>query len=223
MAFETRDLLFKVKSYIETAAADTVILSPGFFRGFFCAEGCGACCRNVSLEFFADTQRWEDFKTAYSEHVDLFEKKVDRDSGVEVMVYSNSDHKDRYCRFLRKTDGRCNVHTAAPFPCRFAPVKFIDRRDTAHKSYLNASGYGRVWAFTRITGEKGGACEVLNFDLNKFKRDVIMLEELREYGSKMQIPSKLKYIVEYLNENMKAYEEGLIPSQPIEFTGSNVY
>lgn len=223
MSFENHSLLYKVKSYIETAAADVVVVSPGFFRGFYCAPNCGGCCRNVALEFVEDSDRWRSFEKEYPTEAELFTRMIDANSQVPVMVHSNKEHGDRYCRFLRKEDGRCNIHKAAPLPCRFAPVKFIDRRETNHKAYLNSSGYGRVWAFTRITGEKGGACQVLDFDLDKFKNDVSMLEELRYYGMLLKMPSKLKAIVDYLNENMPAFEQGLIPQHPIEFTGSNDY
>lgn len=220
--FDDKQLLSKIKSYLDTASADTVELSTGFFRSLDCKANCGACCKPVSLEFLKDSQRWDKFKLNYEEHVTKFSEHVDP-SGEIVMSYSNTDHKERYCSFLNREDGRCTIHKSAPLPCRIAPLKFIDKRVSSNKTYLNASAYGRAWAFTRLDGNKGAICEVKDFDYDKFLNDLEMLRELRTYAIKLGVKTKLKYIVEFLEKNSLEFKEGLIPSQNILFTEENTF
>lgn len=220
--FQDKELLSKVRSYIDTAAAEEVILSTGFFRGFGCPSGCGACCSNVSLDFIKDSDRWEVFKTLYSDKVEKF-KEHTTPEGVEVMSYSNTDHKGKKCSFLNMDNGRCTVHEAAPLPCRIAPVKFIDKRVSSGKTFLNASAYGRAWAFTQIDGvTKGAMCEILGFDYNKFLNDLEMLKELREYAIKLGIKTKLKYIIDFLELHKDSFKEGELPTTNIIFDQENV-
>jgi Fe-S-cluster containining protein len=220
--FQDRELLSKVRSYIDTAAANEVILSTGFFRGFGCPAGCGACCSTVSLDFIKNTDRWELFQVMYPEKVEKF-KEHTTPEGVEVMSYSNTDHGGKKCSFLDMNNGRCTVHEAAPLPCRIAPVKFIDKRVSSNKVYLNASAYGRAWAFTQIDGvTKGAMCEILGFDYNKFLNDLEMLKELREYAIKLGIPTKLKYIIDFLELHKEEFRLGNLPKVNIVFEQENI-
>lgn len=220
--FHDKQLLSKIKSYIDTAAADEVILSAGFFRGFSCPANCGACCKSVSLDFFEDTDRWRRFVELFPEKSKLFETYDKGECTEKVMSFSN-ESKDGYCNFLDRENGRCTVHEAAPLPCRIAPVKFIDKRVSSNKVYLNASAYGRAWAFTRLDGTKGAACEVTGFDYNKYLNDVEMLKELRIYAIKLKKPTKLKYIIEFLEEWKLYYDEYKeLPIENFIFTEENV-
>lgn len=219
--FHDTELLSKVKSYIDAASADEVVLSAGFFRGFSCVENCAGCCKNVRLDIDKDSERWTRFETLFTEKSHLFTELED-ESGMRVMSFVNKSEDD-YCNFLDKENGRCTVHAAAPLPCRIAPVKFIDKRVSSNKVFLNASAYGRAWAFTRLNGTKGAACEVLPFDYNKFLNDLAMLKELRQYAIKLNIPTKLKYIIEFLEEWKLYYDEFKeVPTESFIFKETNV-
>lgn len=217
-----RDILGKVISYLELAGAPIVELSAGFFRDYTCPAGCGGCCKAVSLEYLKDSDRWREFEEIYPEHVSMFEEVEFK--GQIVMKYDNEDHGDRFCHFLDKENGRCGIHMNAPFPCKFALSKFIDRTNTTGKSYLNTTAYGRGWAFLQIDRKTRGAmCEVIDFNYDKFLKDLEKLKELREFGVKLNMPSKLKYIIEYLEENKEAFKDPQnLPKANLMFKEDNV-
>lgn len=221
--FQDKNLLSKIKSYLDTASAKEVILSTGFFRDFKCVINCGACCSAVALDFLESSQRWESFKSLYPEHLDKFEKK-EIENGQFVFSYKNSDHGGKKCFFLNE-EGRCNIHQSAPLPCRFAPVKFIDKRVSSNRSFLNANAYGRAWAFTQVDGKtKGALCEVIeSFNYEKYLNDLSMLKELYEYSVKLQIPTKLPYIILYLESIDEDLKQNKVPKVNIIFDKENTY
>lgn len=209
--------LSKVRSYIETASADKVILSTGFFRDFKCSLHCGACCKSVNLEYLKDTDRWERFKSNYQELVPLFKEKEEG-----VMSFDNKS-QDKYCNFLDRENGSCMIHDSAPLPCRFAPLKFIDKRVSSNTSYLNASAYGRAWAFTQLDGTKGTKCEVVeSFNYDKFLNDLEMIKELHDYAKKLNLKSKLSYIIDFLESGKESFKQGILPKESILFEQENI-
>lgn len=220
--FSDKTLMSKVKSYLDSASADVVELSTGFFRGFGCPANCGACCSSVALQYFKDSDRWRTFVEIYPDRVNMFKEHI-TEQGEVVMSYQNN-HGGKKCILLDMTTGRCGIHKAAPLPCRIAPLKFIDKRASSNKTFLNASAYGRAWAFTQIDGKtKGAMCEILPFDYTKFENDLEMLKELRMYGEKLQIKTKLKYIIEFLEKGKDSFKKGEIPSVNIIFDEENTF
>src|SRR6266545_1802383 len=78
-----------------------LIVSPLLLRGVACPAGCGACCRRFTLDWLP-SERPKLIAHGYPmEHVE--ERKI-LFNGKEVVVLSDlqMDHKDYYCRNLRK-------------------------------------------------------------------------------------------------------------------------
>ena len=61
--------------YFKNLDVKDIILSKLFFRELHCPENCGACCFNISLDYF-EGWRWEQFKNLYPEKVKRFTKKM---------------------------------------------------------------------------------------------------------------------------------------------------
>jgi len=223
-------VLSKTKDYLRLAATDKVIISPMFFRDYSCFENCGSCCNhsNISLEYILDSDRWRLFQTNHPEEAKLFYEVKDEESSTVVMRYrqEHAPIKTR-CHFLND-NGRCSVHDSYPFPCNFAFSKFKDLTTSRNQARLTTEQYGRAWNFTRLDGTKGAMCGMLGFNYEKFLKDLQNLKELREYAIKLGIKTKLKYIIEYLDDNVQYFKtiaEGSDPNlklTPVEFTEENV-
>lgn len=203
-------VMSKVKDYLELAGTPTVILSPSFFRDYKCFEFCGACCRHsdISLEYVKDSDRWRGFLENHPEEASFFYEVSDEKSGTIIMRYRQEKNPVKHkCQFLSEENGYCGIHNHAPFPCKFAFSKFKDFRPSKGLARLTTEGYGRAWSFTRIDGmTKGAACYMIGFNYEKLLIDLENLKELREMGKKLQIPSKLKYIIEFIEDNLEFYK-----------------
>lgn len=227
-SFDSQEFLGKIKSYLYLAATKTVVLSPGFFREYTCEINCGACCHKIVLEYLEDSQRWIDLKEQFPEKALKF-TLID-DDGAKVWRYDQKDNSTKFCSFL-DSSGRCTNHLVAPFPCKFALSKFLDKTRSSEKSFLTTSAYGRGHSFLRIDLQSRGAmCKVITFSYEKLLRDIGYLKELREYGKKLQIPTKLKYIIDTLEDNLDFYKslEGQSVNpydliQPLSFTQENIF
>jgi len=218
--------LSKVKDYLRLAAVDVVHLSPGYFRDFSCPSGCFGCCNHggISLDYLKDSDRWRNFKKNFPVESAFFYEVKDP-SGEEVMRYHQEHAPIKTRCHFGNDEGRCTIHTGKPFPCSFSFGKFRDMTASYGNSTLTTEKFGRSWNFKRIDGGKGSLCEFLPFDYEKFTRDLDNLRELRDFGRKLKIPSKLKYIIEYLEDHQESYkvDNNTIPKEKIIFTGENVY
>lgn len=209
----------KLLSYLELASKPTVVLSTGFFRQYTCPSNCGSCCHKITLAYSDKSDRWERFKELYPQHIDKF--KLESIQGVDFWVDNQSDHKDRFCRHLDLSTGRCNVHDAVPFPCEFVLSKFIDNK-SRNRSLLTTTNYGRGWSFLRVDRvSRGAMCEIIEFSFDKLLRDLDLLYELYDYAREFQIKTKLPYIILYLEKNLEKFKSGEVPTESIIFTQEN--
>lgn len=216
--------LSKVKDYLRLAGWDIVHISTGYFRDFSCFENCFACCNhpNISLDYLKDTERWRKMEKEYPEQASFF-YEVEDPSGQKVMRYQQEQAPDKGKCHFGDEKGRCTIHTAAPFPCKMSFGKFRDMTASYGNATLTTEKFGRQHNFKRIDGGKGALCDFLPFNYPKFLRDLANLRELREYGQKLGIKSKLKYIIEYLESNLEEYEKGNTPKDKVVFTQENCY
>lgn len=188
----------KIIGYIKATQNDELILSPLFFRDYTCPSGCGGCCPKFSLDYF-EGERWELFKKTYPQHLHLFEeRKVGK---ATVYSYMQKDNPDSKCKFLRKEDGRCNIHKANPFSCEFELNKFLVREN---KTYLINKLFGRGWNMMRVDGLRGALCEMKPFNLEKYLRDVELLQELNDIANQMGFKvSLLEKVINFLKTQKK--------------------
>ncbi len=173
-----RDSLNKIDDYIKAVNNEQLILSPMFFRDYSCPSHCGGCCPKFSLDYF-EGERWEKFKETYPHLVHKFKKRIV--NGATVYTNYQTENPDSKCEFLNKEDGRCGIHVSNPFSCEFELNKFLVKKD---KTYLMNKLFGRGWAMMRIDGERGALCEMKDFNLKKYLRDVELLQELLDIVSK---------------------------------------
>jgi hypothetical protein len=218
--FYSTDYLSKIISYIELATKPTVVLSTGFFRRYTCPENCGSCCHKISLEYISDSPRWERFRRNYPELVKNF-KHIKIDENMSIYVDNQEDYKERFCKYLDLTTGRCKIHTATPFPCEFVLSKFIDNK-SRERSVLTTTYYGRGWAFLRVDKQTRGAmCRVEDFSYEKLLVDLDLLRELYYYALVLDIKTKLPYIINYIQDNLPIFREGKLPKTNIIFNQEN--
>jgi len=210
--FDSKNLLSKVRSYLELANAKSVVLSPSFFRKLECPSGCGSCCHKIVLEYFEDSIRWQQLKKMYPGVGSLF--KLEIVDGVRIWRWNQKEHRSKFCFFLDLNSGRCGIHEVAPFPCKFAPCKFLDRTKSTDRSILLTTYYGRAWSFTKIDKSRGADC-IISEDLfteETYLQYIEYLSELNNYANLLKIDTKLPKILEYLLSEFPN-----IPTVPINF------
>ena len=91
---------------------------PELGRGFMCPEGCGGCCRVATLDYLPREQR--------PSSATIRRVKFD---GRTVFIYSDqqADYvpKDRRCKHIQRSTGRCEIYRTRPFSCDFQPIWFV--------------------------------------------------------------------------------------------------
>lgn len=202
----------KIKDYIKSLEEEVLVLSNLFFRDYTCPSHCGGCCPRFSLDYVKDSDRWNEFKTKYPQHLHRFKERII--DGQVFMSDTQEDHNDYHCRNLNKENGRCMIHEANPFSCEFELMK-LGRHPGTYRKSLNTESFtiltkklfGRGWAMKRIDGERGALCEMIPFNYTKFLRDIELLKELREIvrGFNKEIP-KLNLLINYLDSNKEGFK-----------------
>ncbi len=213
------DSINKVKDYLKSAGLNKLILSKMFFRDYSCPAGCGGCCPKFSLDYFEGSERWERFKKLYPEKLHFFKRReVD---GVVIWSDLQEDNPNHHCKNLNMENGRCTIHDANPFTCEFELNKFVTYKKDSRAVLINRL-FGRGWQLKKIDGTRGAMCQMLPFSFEKFLRDLKLLKELLWISKKLNIKSKLGYVIKYLDDNQESFKknEGLNVDK-VEFTGLN--
>ncbi len=213
MAVANQDSTEKINSYLKSSSLDRLILSKLLFRDNSCQSHCGACCPKFSLDYF-EGHRWEKFKKEYPHKVKNFTAR--EVNGLTVYSDKQEDNDDRYCKHLNQEDGRCGIHESNPLTCEFELMRFVTREKEG-VSYLMNKLFGRGWNMTKINGEKGAMCEMLDFNYDKLLRDISMLKELNDIAIGWKIKTKLPQVIEYLETNLPSFKQGILPKSNIVF------
>lgn len=196
-SFSSTDVLSKIKSYLQLAAAPKVTLSPLFFRELKCPADCGSCCHPIDLEYLEFSNRWEELKKNRPEFAAKF--TLVEENGIRIWRFKQPAGS-KFCILLDQSTGRCTSHSYAPFPCKFAPIKFLDRTNSLNKSILITTFYGRAFSFKKPNGLKGADCQITHeeFTEETYIYYLELLNELNEYATVLGVETKLPEILEYL-------------------------
>lgn len=190
----------KILGYITALQRPSVSVSDLFYRDYTCPEGCGGCCSRFTLDYMAESKRWEDFKKLYPDEVPKFYMRRVKD----VLFFTNwqTGNFSNFCEYLDRENGRCKIHGANPFSCEIELIKFIDYKD---RCVVIKKKYGRGWNMMRIDGKRGAVCEMLPFNEAKLPRDIELLEELLSIQNAMKLESHLKEVI----QNIRSYNDSL--------------
>lgn len=208
------DSLEKLEYFMELTNRKHVEISPGFFRDFAgCLEAaCGACCHAVSLDYLEDSERWKILNEKYPHRIGDFEQ---RKVGSTVFMTNNQGdkHKDSKCMYLNKENGLCTIHEANPLGCSLPMVKFLNKI-SQEKGLLISTTYGRQWALTKVTGEKGGICYMTDYTRERTLSDISKLKELQTFAERIDRwpTDTLAQIIVKLEEIVSS---GIIPTEKI--------
>lgn len=143
-----------------TYTSKDLALSPTIFRDFKCLPNCGACCRNVTLEFLSSG---EEIPEAAKPYLKTIEFEFD---GRTIQLLqddqSNNPMGDFKCKHLDRSDGRCSIHPyrgmTNPMNCDSFPLKVhMFTREDRPNLFLSGH-YSRPHTFTQLDGTKGVKC-----------------------------------------------------------------
>ncbi len=166
-----------------------LVVSPAIFRSLDCVPDCGACCLNYTLDYLPDE------KPTFS----VIEKNISI-SNVDFLLYSDPQDNTptRYCRNLDLMTGRCKIHSFHAFSCDFEILRFKVSKLPLRPTYLGQYNYGRGWAMTRCSGEKGALCVIKKeIDIDDIIR---RLERLKKWVDYFRIPSHLADIIQWVRK-----------------------
>lgn len=124
------------------------------------------------------------------------------------------DHTNHHCRNLNMENGRCMIHGSNPFSCEFELMKIQTMgiykyvKGFENHAVVIKKLFGRGWALTKIDGTKGAICKMIDFNYEKFLRDIELLKELREiikgFGKENK---KLTILIDHLEDNKEYYRD----------------
>lgn len=164
-----------------------LVVSPLIFRDYSCRAYCGACCLKVSLDYLP-----------FENQQSIVENRIVQISGKEFIVHSNlqKGNETHYCQYLDLISGSCMVHDYNPMSCAFALLAFTQHKD---KNYLSLRKFGRSWSLTRVTGEKGSACELLPPSPKRILDTIKQLKRLEAWTDYFVLKTKLPQVIEYVS------------------------
>ena len=179
-----------------------LLVSPTVFRKFTCPEVCGACCHGVTLDYFSALEAPPCLYKELKEHY----VKINNES---VSMFSYLGNHNKKCNLLSYDLGRCSCYKFRPFACQFEPLKFIRRREDV---YFMKRGYGRAWALTKVTGEKGTLCG-FEPSFSDFDDDVKLLHMLEKIAARFNLKTRIGAILDVMYYYRQREE---IPKECIE-------
>jgi len=142
-----QEFVYKQRTYIP----QPLMVSPLIFRQFHCPEGCGACCRSVSL----------DWLPSESYPVDAFVRTIEFNGQRIPVLTQGQPLAADFCQHLRTDTGRCEIHGKHPFECDFAYTIFQPGYAPNRKNTALTRLPGRSWRLLRAVDAKRGAlCSV---------------------------------------------------------------
>ena len=185
-------------------------VSPMIFeRRMTCVAMCGGCCAKLSVEYIMDEQREmvEPYLKADGTRPSKFEGRwiaIDvNGKHVRRLVYSDlqKDNHDHFCHYLRKEDGRCNIHGQHPFSCDFELLRFSIMSAPDRANQLNHRPFGRGWNMLTVDGTRGAKCDwektdtINEAEINDIVRKLKRLKQWMEYW---EVPHKVDTVIDWV-------------------------
>lgn len=181
---------------IEATSADSVVISPMFFRDFVC-KNCGNCCSKIDTFLFFTKPEIKnnninetDLKTLGFEKILIgITSKDDKSKGWLRSINAtkwNISRKGK-CIWLDK-DKHCRIHSSKPVQCILSPI-YIDKY-TRKKNARGAKGplitmrltkrlIGRNWLFGCKMEKEKMTPQVLSRDIRKLELLLSIAEYLK--------------------------------------------
>lgn len=180
-AFTYKDTTFEPKE---------LYVSPLLLRGYTCPAMCGGCCPRFSLDYLPFEQK-----------PDIVQERIVTFNDRQFSIYSDmqSDHKNKKCRNLDMSNGRCNIHKVRPFSCDFELIRFLVSGDQEkRKNVLTQKLFGRGWMMQRVDGERGALCEMTPIDPESISDNIRKLNRLKEWTNYFGIKTKTDAIINWI-------------------------
>ena len=165
---------------------DELVITDAVFRSYSCEKKCGACCMNCTLVWDSDVHLRNTF---------LAPKEINGVS-LDFWVDKQSLNKNKKCQYLN-SNAECTIYPLRPLPCRFELFRFI-HNIKGNKVYARVGVPGRVWALSRVDGEKGGLCKILPYDKNLTFAHISDLLVIKGWMDKYGIGNDIDSVVSYL-------------------------
>lgn len=203
-AVTTEPFVYRGKEY----TPKDLRVSPGIFtRTMICVANCGACCRKLTLDLLPGEELHSRMRTQVKkghmkEHMVEFNGKE-----VPIMRDAQKDNDGYYCRHLRRSDGRCKVHSKHPFSCDFELLRFSMFTMPDRPNQLTHRPYGRGWNMKVIDGTRGARCEWNTKPKGdpKHQKDVVRkLRRLKDWTDHFGLETCLPDIIEWVESGPHA-------------------
>lgn len=177
---------YKGKQYEPKA----LTVSPDIARGYTCPAQCGACCPRFSLDYLISEMRPSE---------GLIDKEVTiNDKTFVIKSDSQNYHRDHFCKYLNKENGRCGIHGYHPFSCDFELIRFAQFANPQQENRVITRLYGRSWNMLRIDNERGTRCTITPITPETILDTKRKLTRLKQWCDYFEIPNKLEKIIEWV-------------------------
>jgi len=183
------DSMEKYEEHFQRLDKKDLILSRLFFKSRQCPKtGCGACCVEVSLDYF-EGERWERFKKEYPECLKNFKDREYKGN----LVHSDWQEGNKKfigkaakrCKYLNFNNGMCNIHLAHPLLCDFEGI-VIRQHNKVH-----IRKQAKSVRFLTVNNETCSQCHYKDkYNDEELKKDISLLGELLEVSKKFNYKLK---------------------------------
>ena len=183
-AMTSQQFSYKGKAYYPKP----LVVSPLILRHFICHQKCGACCPRFSLDYIPAEVR-----------PDYVQSRCVNFNGREFKIYSDlqNDHDNHHCRNLDMKKALCMIYEERPFSCDFEILRFFHFAEGPNR--ISTQLFGRAWALTRIDGQKGAKCELLEPSETGRDEAVRKLRRLQQWCKYFKLKSKTAKLITILN------------------------
>lgn len=202
----------------KTYEPKTLRVSPMIFqRKMTCVAGCGGCCAKLSVEYIGPewdrngvtlVEEGREYRAADgTDPLDpkdvKFRGRFVNINGTMKLIFSDlqKDNVDHFCRYLKKDDGRCNIHGVHPFSCDFELLRFSIMSSPERANQLNHRPFGRGWNMLTVDGQRGAKCEWEDVELisDDERQDVVRkLERLKEWMEYWDLEHKVDEVIAWV-------------------------
>ena len=177
-------------------------VAPGIFREYRCPANCGACCKAYTLDYIPSEPDTMGMYIRNNRHPFIERNVIIRHSGkdFEKVVYSDLNNDSPYCRNLRVSDGRCDVHGYQAFSCDFELLRFLTNDSGTRNNYLSTMLYTRGHSMIRVVDGRAGARCTLHAPNNDSLLDVVRkMRRLETWMDYWGIPNKCDEVIKWVN------------------------
>lgn len=182
-----------------------LVVSPLIFRGFSCPSHCGACCSKGTLEWLPDE--------FCPKEADATETEIEF-NGQKFTVFQNTQDRykspDNKCQYLNRENGYCKLHRLAggnhPFLCDSVPLTSTMMSNPDKANRLLSRPLGRKWRLTKITGEKGGECEMLPATKAALQVTLARLHRLKAWLDHLNCETWIDEVINYVETGPHDFE-----------------